>query len=75
MRDDDKLKEFVGFAEKNGLEISSFDCTGNFLHPQKKIAERHISDLEETIELASKIGVKIIKCLEKTDRDPVCRRN
>ena len=57
------LKTFISTAEKYKLDINCFDCTGNFLHPQKEISKEHISDLEDTIELANRIGVKIIKCL------------
>ncbi|MBM3708905.1 MAG: sugar phosphate isomerase/epimerase [Actinobacteria bacterium] len=54
------LKEWVEAVEKNGLEVSAFACHGNMLHPDKKVSDKHIADFEATIELASRIGVKVI---------------
>lgn len=60
LKDNDKVKKFVKTAEKYGLEIGSFSCMGNYIHPNKKIAEEHTRDLEAVIELAGKIGVKVV---------------
>ena len=60
LKDEDTLAEWVDAAGKNGLEISALSCHGNMLHPDKKVAEEHIADFEATIQLASKVGVKVI---------------
>jgi len=62
LKDEDAINKFKETAGENGLEISAFACHGNPLHPQKSISEEHTRDLEQTIELASKIGVKVINC-------------
>ena len=62
LKDKDKLSKFVKSVKINDLEISALDCHGNPLHPQKKFADRHILDLKEAIELAPKIGVRVINC-------------
>jgi sugar phosphate isomerase/epimerase len=60
LKDKKAVKNWVETAEKNGLEISGLSCHGNLLHPDKKVSDEHIADLEATIELASLIGVKVI---------------
>jgi sugar phosphate isomerase/epimerase len=60
LKDSDLLKGWLDSVEKNSLEISAFACHGNMLHPDKKVAEEHIADFEATIQLASKVGVKVI---------------
>jgi sugar phosphate isomerase/epimerase len=60
LKDKDTLKKWVEAAEKNGLEISAFACHGNLLHPDRKVYDEHITDFEDTIELASRIRVKVI---------------
>ncbi|MBA7624054.1 Inosose dehydratase [subsurface metagenome] len=42
------------------MEISALSCHGNALHPQKSVSDEHTADLVAAIELASKIGVKVI---------------
>ncbi|MCL4385948.1 MAG: sugar phosphate isomerase/epimerase [Cyanobacteria bacterium] len=60
MKDDLDVKKFVKTAEKYGVEIGSLSCMGNYVHPNKRIADDHTKDLEAVIEFASKIGVKVI---------------
>ncbi|MBU4292547.1 MAG: sugar phosphate isomerase/epimerase [Actinobacteria bacterium] len=60
LEDDSALKKWVSAAQNNGLEISGFACHGNMLHPDKSVSDEHIADFEATIELASKIGIKVI---------------
>ena len=60
INDKNALKEWVDVAKRNGLEISSISCHGNMLHPDSVIANAHIADFEDAIELASIIGVKVI---------------
>ncbi len=62
LKDENAMKNFVETAKGNGLEISAFACHGNPLHPQKSISAEHTTDLKAAIELASKIGVKVITC-------------
>ena len=60
MKDDSGPKDFIKTAQKHEVEIGSLSCMGNYVHPQKKIADEHTADLEAVIEFASKIGVKIV---------------
>lgn len=60
LKDSNLLEKFTGALKKNNLEISTLSVHANCLHPQKAYAERHISDLEDVIKLASKIDVEII---------------
>jgi len=60
MKDDQDVKKFVKTAEKYDLEIRSLSCMGNYIHPNKKIAQEHTKDLEAVIEFAAKIGVRIV---------------
>jgi len=60
LKDNYDIKRFVDTANKHGLEISSLSCMGNYLHPNRQIAEKNTADLEAAIDLASKIGVKVV---------------
>jgi len=60
LKDEDAIKKFMKAAEDNGLEISALSCHGNTLHPDKSVSNEYTADLEAAIELASKIGVKVI---------------
>jgi sugar phosphate isomerase/epimerase len=60
LRDKEAAHKFMKTAEKNGLEISGFSCHRNMLHPDKKVSDQYIADFEATLELASKVGVKVI---------------
>ena len=60
MKDDDEVKKFVKIAEKYDIEIYSLSCMGNYIHPDKEIADEHTRDLEAVIEFAGKIGVNIV---------------
>ena len=62
LKDKELLKEFLKPLEENDLEISALSCHGNPFHPRKDIAEEHTNDLVNSIELASRIGVKIVNC-------------
>lgn len=62
LKDKDDLKKFKKAAESRNIEISALAVHGNPLHPQKSFAEDHIADLEAAIELAGKIGVKVLTC-------------
>lgn len=60
MKDDDGVKKFVKIAEKYDIEIYSLSCMGNYIHPDKEIADEHTRDLEAVIEFAGKIGVNVV---------------
>jgi sugar phosphate isomerase/epimerase len=60
VKEDNGPRDFLKTAEKHGIEIGSFSCMGNPLHPNKKIADGYAGDLLAVIELASKIGVKVV---------------
>ena len=60
INDNEAIKKFSKTAEKNGLEISGFSCHSNPLHPDKKIADKYVADIEASMQIASKIGVKVI---------------
>jgi sugar phosphate isomerase/epimerase len=57
LKNDAKLRNFKKAVEDRGLFISAFDCHGNFLHPQKSIAEKHVEVQHNTVLLAEKLGV------------------
>ena len=53
-----RLKAFREAIERRGLVISALSCHGNPLHPQPAIAKAHHKVFEQTVELASKLGVE-----------------
>lgn len=60
LKDKDAIKDFKKKIESRGLLISALNCAGNPLHPDKMFADAHVHDLKDAMQLASKIGVKII---------------
>jgi sugar phosphate isomerase/epimerase len=60
LADKTKCDEMVGKIKSAGLEISALSCHGNPLHPDKKIAAAHHETHRKTVELAEKIGVKVV---------------
>ncbi|MCL5070542.1 MAG: sugar phosphate isomerase/epimerase [Actinobacteria bacterium] len=62
LKDPDELEKFKMLAKKSGLNIYGFDVQGNPLHPDKKYAEKHKADLVNAIELAAKVGAKVVNC-------------
>ena len=60
VKDTDTVKTFKNAAEKNNLVISAFSCKGNPVHPDQRIADEYIADLEASMEIAQKIGVESI---------------
>jgi len=51
---------FLKTVADSGLEISSLSCHGNPLHPDPAIARAHHKVFEQTLRLASEIGVKVV---------------
>ena len=62
LKDATKMKKFKDTADKYRLEISAISVHGNPIHPDPTVAREHSSDLEAAIELAPKLGVKVINC-------------
>jgi sugar phosphate isomerase/epimerase len=60
LKNADAFKEFKQTVEQSGLEISALSCHGNPIHPSKAIAEVNTKVHEQTVELASKLGVKTV---------------
>lgn len=55
-----KLKKFRKAVESRKLQISALSAHGNPLHPNKKIATMHDTDIRESILLARELGVKTV---------------
>jgi len=60
LEDELKLQQFKHAIESRGLEISALSCHGNPLHPNKEIARQHHLDFQNSVRLASKLGVKTV---------------
>ena len=60
LKDDDALKSFLNEIEKRGLVISALNASGNPLHPDEEYSSSNKQALEKTVELAGKIGVKVV---------------
>lgn len=58
--DDEELRKFRKTAEKYSIEVRELSCMGNFLHPNRQIADSLVAELEAAMELASKLGIKIV---------------
>lgn len=59
LADSIKLSEFKKELEKRGMEIAALNCSGNPLAPGE-MGEKHSATAYQTVELASKLGVKKI---------------
>jgi len=55
-----EFNKFKNTAKKYNIEIKEFTCIGNYLHPQKEIAEDYIKDFKSVLKLAAKLDVKIV---------------
>ena len=58
LREESRLRAFREAFDGRGLTISALSCHGNPLHPQTAIARSHHIAFEQTVKLASKIGVE-----------------
>jgi sugar phosphate isomerase/epimerase len=56
--DGGKLKAFGKAIDDRGLVISALSCHGNPIHPDPQIARDHHTVFEQTVQLASQLGVK-----------------
>ena len=57
---DARMKEFRQAVERRGLVISALSCHGNPLHPKASTARAHHLAFEQTVRLASRLGVKTV---------------
>jgi sugar phosphate isomerase/epimerase len=55
-----RLKAFREAIEKRGLIISALSCHGNPVHPQAAMAKADHRVFEQTVELASRLGVRTV---------------
>ena len=55
-----KLRAFGRAIERRGLVISALSCHGNPLHPRAAVAQAHHAIFEQTVTLASKLGVQTV---------------
>jgi sugar phosphate isomerase/epimerase len=55
-----RLKAFREAVDRRGLVISALSCHGNPVHPQAATAKAHHRVFEQTVELASKLGVETV---------------
>jgi len=62
LKDRDLFEDFVKTASKYNLDIYGFDVQGNPLHPDRAYAEKHTAALLNAIELAGKVGAKVVNC-------------
>jgi sugar phosphate isomerase/epimerase len=57
LKAESKLQAFRDTIEKHDLPISALSCHGNPLHPQISVARTHHLIFDQTVKLASKLGV------------------
>jgi sugar phosphate isomerase/epimerase len=62
-----KREELLAMLKGEGLEISALSCHGNPLHPDPAFAKAHQEAEEETIRLASLLGVKVVNGFSQGD--------
>jgi len=58
LKNDKKLKAFKEAIASRDLVISALSRHGNPIHPDKKLANAHDAVFKQTVELATKLGVK-----------------
>jgi sugar phosphate isomerase/epimerase len=62
LNDPKALQEFKDTIAASGLQISALSCHGNYIHPNKEIAEKFDNDFTNAIKLAKELGVDTINC-------------
>ena len=60
LADSAKLKAWQKKFEDHNIQIATLSCHGNPVHPDQSIAQRDIDTFQKTVQLAEKIGVKVI---------------
>lgn len=58
--DKSKARAWLKRITDRGLEISALSCHGNSLHPNAQIASEHETAFNNTIELASMLGIETV---------------
>lgn len=58
LADKAKLKQFKEAFDSRGIRISALSCHGNALHPNKDIANQHNQAFQDTVRLASALGIE-----------------
>jgi sugar phosphate isomerase/epimerase len=58
--DEGARKKFREAIESRGLELESFSCHGNPIHPDESVAKEHHEVFQKTVRLASKMGVPVV---------------
>ena len=60
LEDDTALSDFTALLDKYNVEISALNCSGNPVHPQKKIAAGYHLAFEKGVLLAEKLDVDTV---------------
>jgi sugar phosphate isomerase/epimerase len=60
LSDESLLKKFAEAVKSRGLEISALSCHGNPLHPNPEIRKKHHEVFQNTVRLASRLGVQTV---------------
>ena len=60
LADPAKLKAWQKKFEDHNIQIATLSCHGNPVHPDQSIASRDIDTFQKTVQLAERIGVKVI---------------
>lgn len=63
LRDSAARKAWLDAIASRGLHVAALNCWGNPLHPDAALAQRHDSDLRDTIRLAATLGVERVVAL------------
>lgn len=60
LENESKLEKFKQAIEERNLTISALSCHGNPLHPDQDISQKHHQQFQDTVRLASKLGVETV---------------
>lgn len=60
LADSGKLNAWRKKFDDHNIQIATLSCHGNPVHPDQSIAQRDIEAFQKTVQLAEKIGVKVI---------------
>jgi sugar phosphate isomerase/epimerase len=76
LADPAKMKAWQKKFEDHNIQIATLSCHGNPVHPDKNIADRDDQTFRKTVQLAERIGVKVIvgfsgcPAANPTDKNP-----
>jgi len=57
---DAAVEDYLGTFAEAGVTLTGLNVNGNPLHPDAEVREKHSADLQRSIELAARLGVKRI---------------